>query len=321
MPPSLRDQKNEYLLKHIKQVHADSRETYGSLRVHAELTLGGGLLVSGSPDSCARPASRASTGADAAAAPCATRPPIPARTWSRASSPLTSRTGHGSPISPSTPLQKARYSARPSWTPIPGSSSTGPLSNICAPNSSPTRSPVAIIRRQPDKRSGDDRTILHADHGCQDTSWAFRQRLRAAGLLASMGTVGDCDDNARMESFWGTMKLELLNTKSWQTRDELANAIRRVDRMLVQPTKTPFQHRNAQPRHLRDPPHRARPRSLTPHRRWPCYGGNLSDDDTVRLWDTDPNEAAKNVCSLIVTHLTPTQWQQYVPDLPYRRPC
>jgi putative transposase len=40
-----------------------------------------------------------------------------------------------------------------------------------------------------------------------------------------MGTVGDCFDNAMMESFWGTMQLELLDTNAWQTRDELANAI------------------------------------------------------------------------------------------------
>jgi putative transposase len=57
----------------------------------------------------------------------------------------------------------------------------------------------------------------------QYTSWAFGQRLRAAGLLASMGTVGDCF--AMMESFWGTMQLELLDSKSWQSRDELANAV------------------------------------------------------------------------------------------------
>jgi len=42
---SPRHQENELLLKHIKRIHADSRETYGSPRVHAELTLGLGLLV------------------------------------------------------------------------------------------------------------------------------------------------------------------------------------------------------------------------------------------------------------------------------------
>ena len=58
---------------------------------------------------------------------------------------------------------------------------------------------MAIIRRQPDKQPEDARTVLHSDHGSQYTSWAFGQRLRAAGLLASMGTVGDCYDNAMME--------------------------------------------------------------------------------------------------------------------------
>jgi putative transposase len=84
---------------------------------------------------------------------------------------------------------------------------------------------MAIIRRQPDKQPGHERTILHSDHGSQYTSWAFGQRLRAAGLLASIGTVGDCYDNSMMESFWGTMQLEVLDTKEWQARDELANAI------------------------------------------------------------------------------------------------
>jgi putative transposase len=40
-----------------------------------------------------------------------------------------------------------------------------------------------------------------------------------------MGTIGDCYDNAMMESFWGTLQLEILDQKQWITRDELANAI------------------------------------------------------------------------------------------------
>jgi putative transposase len=80
---------------------------------------------------------------------------------------------------------------------------------------------MAVTRRQP----GDDSTILHSDHGSQYTSWAFGKRLRDAGLLGSMGTVGDCYDNAMMESFWHTMQLELLDTRAWDTREELANAV------------------------------------------------------------------------------------------------
>jgi putative transposase len=80
---------------------------------------------------------------------------------------------------------------------------------------------MAVTRRQPDSNS----TILHSDHGTQYTSWAFGKRLRDAGLLGSMGTVGDCYDNAMMESFWHTMQLELLDTRTWNSREELASAI------------------------------------------------------------------------------------------------
>jgi hypothetical protein len=80
---------------------------------------------------------------------------------------------------------------------------------------------MAVTRREPDGNS----TILHSDHGTQYTSWAFGKRIRDAGLLGSMGTAGDCYDNAMMESFWHTMQLELLDTRTWKIREELANAI------------------------------------------------------------------------------------------------
>jgi WD40 repeat protein len=46
-----------------------------------------------------------------------------------------------------------------------------------------------------------------------------------------------------------------------------------------------------------------------------------SYDRKVGLWDADPDEAIKNICSLIVAPLTPMQWQQYIPNLPYKQPC
>jgi len=59
----------------------------------------------------------------------------------------------------------------------------------------------------------------------QYTSWAFGQRLRSAGLLGSMGSVGDVLDNAMAESFFGRLQLELLDRRSWATRRELTQAI------------------------------------------------------------------------------------------------
>ncbi|MGB9112802.1 MAG: IS3 family transposase, partial [Acidimicrobiales bacterium] len=80
---------------------------------------------------------------------------------------------------------------------------------------------MAIWRRN--DRS--DQTVMHTDHGSQYTSWAFGRRLRAAGILGSMGSIGDAFDNAMAESFFGTLQLELLDRHTWATRRELANAI------------------------------------------------------------------------------------------------
>jgi len=80
---------------------------------------------------------------------------------------------------------------------------------------------MAVWRRQP----AEQQTIAHSDHGSQYTSWVFGRRLRAAGLLGSMGSVGDCFDNSVAESFFGTLQLELLDEHHWHSRDQLANAI------------------------------------------------------------------------------------------------
>ena len=59
----------------------------------------------------------------------------------------------------------------------------------------------------------------------QYTSWTFSQKVRSAGLVQSIGSVGDAYDNAVVESFWGTMQIELLNRQTWTTRLELSTAI------------------------------------------------------------------------------------------------
>jgi transposase InsO family protein/transposase-like protein len=67
--------------------------------------------------------------------------------------------------------------------------------------------------------------LVHSDHGSQYTSWTFSQRVRAAGLAHSIGTIGDAFDNAVVESFWARMQTELLNSTKWKTRVELSGAI------------------------------------------------------------------------------------------------
>ena len=67
--------------------------------------------------------------------------------------------------------------------------------------------------------------LLRSIEPSQFTSWAFTENIRRLGLLSSMGTVGDCYDNAPMESFWGSMQIELLNRQKWRTILELAIAM------------------------------------------------------------------------------------------------
>jgi len=75
------------------------------------------------------------------------------------------------------------------------------------------------------RRPPPGQTVVHSDRGSQYTAWAFGQRLRAAGLLGSMGRVASALDNAMIESFFGTLQLELLDSRTWATRAELARAI------------------------------------------------------------------------------------------------
>ena len=80
---------------------------------------------------------------------------------------------------------------------------------------------MAIWRRQPPR----DQVIAHSDHGTQYTSWLLGNRLRNAGLLGSMGSIGDCYDNSVAEAFFSILQRELLDQHNWTTRSQLATAI------------------------------------------------------------------------------------------------
>jgi putative transposase len=78
---------------------------------------------------------------------------------------------------------------------------------------------MAIGQRRPRQ------VIHHSDQGCQYTSFAFGRRCRELGVRPSMGSVGDCFDNAMAESFFATLECELLDRTSFRTRAEARLAI------------------------------------------------------------------------------------------------
>ena len=65
----------------------------------------------------------------------------------------------------------------------------------------------------------------HSDQGSQYVSLIFGQRLRKAGIAQSMGSKGDCYDNAVCEAFHATLEKELLRRRSFRTKQEARTAI------------------------------------------------------------------------------------------------
>lgn len=78
---------------------------------------------------------------------------------------------------------------------------------------------MAIYRRKP------KHVIHHSDQGCQYTSISFGKRCQEAGIRPSMGSVGDCFDNAMCESFNATLECELLVKHRFRNQHEAGLAV------------------------------------------------------------------------------------------------
>jgi putative transposase len=79
---------------------------------------------------------------------------------------------------------------------------------------------MALAQRRPEPG-----LIWHSDQGSQFVSLAFGQRARAAGIAQSMGSRGDCFDNAVAESFFATLKKELIHGRAWPSKAELRTEV------------------------------------------------------------------------------------------------
>jgi putative transposase len=227
-PASARDRANLELVEVICTIHADSRGTYGAPRVHAELRLGAAQLAVSRMRverlmrahgivgvhrrrrwGCTRRDPDASPSADLVERRF--RAEAPNQLW--CCDITQHRTGEGWLYCA---VVLDVYSRR-----VVGWSIADHLRSEIVVDALE----MACWRRRPAGQHAGGSTVVHADHGSQYTSWAFGQRLRAAGLLGSMGSVGDCFDNALAESFFSSLQVELLDRQSWSTRQQLANVI------------------------------------------------------------------------------------------------
>ena len=79
---------------------------------------------------------------------------------------------------------------------------------------------MAFVQRRPPAG-----VLFHSDRGCQYTSRDYAQLARANGVVLSVGMAGECWDNAVAESFFATIKRELIDTRAWPTRAGLRTAV------------------------------------------------------------------------------------------------
>lgn len=218
-PASARALRHIWLTEIIRRIHTDSRETYGARRVCAELRLARDIHVShGTVELLMRRAGlRGATGRprfrNGSNEPSAKdlvdrdfRRDGPNQLW------VTDITEHRSREGKVyCAVVMDVFSRRVVGWSIDSSPTAVLTTNALS---------MAIEQRQPPAGA-----LIHSDHGTQFTSWAFTDRAVSSGLVPSMGSIGDCFDNAMMESFWSRMQVELLDRQRWMTRLELSNAI------------------------------------------------------------------------------------------------
>jgi putative transposase len=198
-PVSLRGEENELLLKHIRQIHADSRGTYGSPRVHAELTLGLGLAVN---------EKRVARLMRAAA--------IRGLYWRRRRG-CTVRDPDAEPAGDLVNRQFTATAPNQLWVTDITEHPTDEGKLYCAAVLDVFSRRIigwsiadnmrkelvldalgmAVLRRGP----GDGNRILHSDHGSQFTSWAWGMRLLKSGIQVNGGGggVGDAHMHRAMQ--------------------------------------------------------------------------------------------------------------------------
>lgn len=220
--PAPRTVEDAHLRQRIGQIHAGSRGTYGAPRVAAELRLGHGIGCS------TKRVARIMREAGLAG--------IHRRRPQRMK-----RAAHETPFSddlversfrPTAPnvLWVADITQHPTWqgwlyAAVVIDAFSRKVVGWSFSDSLETKVVLEALDMALLQRSPGPGLVHHSDHGCQYTSFAFGRRLREAGIMASMGSVGDAYDNAVAESFFATLQTELLDRRSWATRRQLSTAI------------------------------------------------------------------------------------------------
>ena len=221
--PSQRDRTDEALGVKIDALFVRHRRTYGSPRLHRALRRAG--------HACGRHR----------VARIMRRQGLAGRVRGRRR-PFTTESDHPQPIAPNRLGQRETPVERPDevWaadlTYVPTSEGWLYLAGVldlgsrrlvgwAMGESLETSLPMDALRMALRQRRPASGLLHHSDRGCQDASEASREHLAAWNVTPSMSRKGNGYDNAAMESFWSTLKEELVHRTHFESRAQAASAI------------------------------------------------------------------------------------------------
>ncbi len=88
-----------------------------------------------------------------------------------------------------------------------------------------------------DRRGPAPGLVHHSDRGCQYASWDYQRTMRRLGIVCSMSRKGNCWDNAVVESFFSTLKTELVHRMAFVDRDRARSALFAFIETFYNPTR------------------------------------------------------------------------------------
>ena len=221
-PASARATRRAGLAKRIKAVHAENREVYGSPRVHR-------VLVAAGENVCKNTVAKVMSEQRIRAK--SKKKYVPRTTDSRHERPVADNVLNRD-FAAGAPDRKwavdiTYVPTDEGWLYLAGVIDLCSRKIVGRPMAEHMRTELvtdalsmALARRSPGGG-----LLHHSDRGVQYASEDYRHLLRSRGIECSMSGRGDCWDNAVMESFWATLKTELVNHERYQTREQARASI------------------------------------------------------------------------------------------------
>jgi putative transposase len=221
-PPSARAQQDAHLVSRIVAIHRASRGTYGAPRVHAELAAAGIRCGRKRVGRLMRQAGLAG---------CHRRRPFHTTQRDPAAEPAPDLVQRAFVASAPNQLWLADITSVPTlddgflYLAVILDGFSRRVVGWSMADHLRTELVVGALEMAVWNRRPSEGVIHHSDHGCQYTSLRFGERCQAVGIRCSMGSVGDCYDNAMAESFFATLECELLAQHRFRTHLEARTAL------------------------------------------------------------------------------------------------